>query len=105
MREIEFRGIGIYCDSKKQEYFWHYGSLYVNDKKEYYIDKANWKREPVKPETVGQYIGERDKNRKKIYERNIVKFSSYDFLIFVDGSNKFILGRVEYDNGDFLLNN
>lgn len=35
----------------------------------------------VIPETVGQYIGELDRNRKKIFEGDIVQFGDYTGLI------------------------
>jgi len=73
MREIEFRGrIG-------RE--WVYGSLEVfHDnfcKITNYLDKPDVRTSIVEPETVGQYVGKKDKFDKKIYSGDILE--SYHF--------------------------
>lgn len=64
-RVIKFRG-------KSKTGVWHFGSLYINEKGETFIDKTNWTREPVIPETVGQFTGLHDRDGVEIYENDYV---------------------------------
>jgi len=86
MREIKFRGLRLESD------YWEYGSLYINEKGKTFIDKSDWRREPVRPETVGQYIELEDKHESGIYEGDILKTDEAGWI-----------GYVTYGSGVFFL--
>lgn len=98
MREILFRGAQKVDGSKSL--YWYEGSL-VREKDvytgevEYYIENENGSFLVI-PETVGQYIVFTDKNGKKIFEEDIVKYKNTDG-IKVNGVALTVIGKINYN--------
>lgn len=84
MREIIFRGKridngewveGFYtCFNGKEHRI--YSGYAETDCGDYYPDWDN-----IDPETIGEYTGLTDSNGKKIFEGDIIKSGSYEFLV------------------------
>lgn len=102
-REIEFRGF----DSRE----WRYGDLEYNRKDDvarirtYKEDGSYNKQYLVDPYTVGEFTGQYDKNNKKIYEGDIVRweYPDYDNYTGWRGTVKNVC-KVTFEYGSFRIN-
>lgn len=102
-REIEFRGF----DGTK----WYYGDLEYNRKTDvarihtYKEDGSYCRQYAVDPDTVGQFTGQYDKNDKKIYEGDIVRweYPDYDHCTGWKGTVKNVC-KVTFEYGSFRIN-
>lgn len=99
MRETEFRGKSI-NDGK-----WYYGKLFTHNMILFLSDDEIEKMscfdmcsyvEDVYEETVGEYTGRKDKNGKKIFDGDIVKYHTEGYSFETD-----TIGVVEFCEGTF----
>lgn len=97
MREIKFRGFGTDDQCKR----WIYGSLL--DERSVgivAIQDENCHVYAVEPESVGQYTGLLDCERREICEGDIVKFELPPMVLT---NKKTAVGVVVYEYGQFLV--
>ncbi|WP_051965860.1 YopX family protein [Thermanaerosceptrum fracticalcis] len=90
IREIEFRG------KRKDNGEWVYGYYYKDVEGTsilYLRPDGSLDRKKVIPKTVGQYIGLKDRHKKKIYKGDIIKV--YDFLAIVEDDHITQMGNIK----------
>lgn len=93
-RVNKYRGIHIHAHPQNEHLSgtWIYG--YLSD--ENYINSTDLEGEfLVDKDTVGQYIGVDDKNRKEIYEKDIV---------LIDGEDEYFVIEWDNDTARFAMN-
>ena len=87
MREIVFRGKRVKSGKFVEGYVL---KQYVQPKGEEWYIRAYETDYCVIPETIGQYIGAVDKNKKMVFEGDIVKFKGELYVVkYIEKYNRF----------------
>jgi len=107
LRTIKFRGFN------KKRGIWLYGNYILNRGAHFiapqeFADGKTWEDYEVEEESIGQFTGLTDKNGKKIYEGDILKWyeighSDHDVLEPPEDYIKEFIGVVEFLAGGFAI--
>lgn len=90
-REIKFRGIREEYNPALHQSIFKYGNLLnVNSIGEVGCDLEHYEYAKVKPETVGQLTGLKDKNGNEIYEGDLLELANGETIEVSFKSGKFV---------------